>query len=102
MISLEIHGLWNGRPIVDQVSVTKLAEDIENQQKQVTTLALQKVAAQHTSVEPNERAAEFARRTGFTRLDYHYQDNDTWMVVDILQGLPVDGRAPPTSTPYRH
>lgn len=91
MIFLEIHGQWNGRPLSDNASVTKLAEDIEDQQKQITALALQKVAARHTTIEPHERAADFALRAGFTRLDYYYQDNDTWMVVDILQGHPPAG-----------
>jgi hypothetical protein len=90
MIFIEIHGLWNGRPIADNASVTKLADDIEDQQKQITTLALQKLALQKIAdatlgTEPYEKAADFARRLGFTRLDYHYQENDMWMVVDILQ-----------------
>lgn len=90
MIFIEIHGLWNGRPITDNASVTKLADDIEDQQKQITTLALQKISDGNLGIEPYEKAADFARRVGFTRLDYHYQENDTWMVVDILQ--------PPTGT----
>lgn len=85
MIFIEIHGLWNGRPIADNASVTKLADDIEDQQKQITTLALQKISDATLSTEPYEKAADFARRLGFTRLDYHYQENDMWMVVDILQ-----------------
>jgi hypothetical protein len=88
MIFIEIHGLWNGRPITDNASVTKLAENLEDQQMQITTLALQKISDRQPGSEPHEKAAEFARRMGFTRLDYHYQDNDTWMVVDILQDLP--------------
>jgi hypothetical protein len=85
MIFIEIHGLWNGRPIADNASVTKLADDIEDQQKQITTLALQKISDAKLSIEPYEKAADFARRLGFTRLDYHYLENDMWMAVDILQ-----------------
>jgi hypothetical protein len=89
MIFIEIHGFWNGRPIADNASVTKLADDLEDQQKQVTILALQKIADSQLCMEPYEKAADFARRAGFTRLDYHYQENDTWMVVDILQHSPA-------------
>jgi hypothetical protein len=89
MIFIEIHALWNGRPIEDDASVTKLADDLEDQQKQIATLALQKMCDTPPCAAPNERAADFARRLGFTRLDYHYQENDTWMVVDVLQPSPA-------------
>lgn len=86
MIFIEIHGLWNGQLVKDNASVTKLADDLEDQQKQVTTLALQKITAPDSppALQPNEKAAEFARRAGFSKLDYYYQQNNTWMVVDIL------------------
>jgi hypothetical protein len=93
MIFVEIHGLWNGQLIADNASVTKLADDIEDQQKQITALALQKVASGAPDIEPHEKAADFARRAGFTRLDYHYQDNDMWMVVDILHPSAMRGGA---------
>jgi hypothetical protein len=98
MIFIEIHGLWNGRAIADNASVTKLADDLEDQQKQITALALQKISDAQLCIAPYEKAADFARRAGFTRLDYYYQENDTWMVVDILQPLPaVQGSAPVAS-----
>lgn len=92
MIFVEIRGQWKGQPIRDNASVTKLADDLEDQQKQVTALAVQKVAADAAlAIEPHERAAEFARRAGFTQLDYYYQRDDTLMVVDILEaGVPND------------
>lgn len=91
MIFIEIHGLWNGQPVVDNASVTKLADDLEDQQKQVTTLALQKISAPDSppAIEPNEKASEFARRAGFDQLDYYYQQNNTWMVVEILDARPA-------------
>lgn len=99
MIFIEIHGLWNGRPVADNASVMKLAEDIEDQQKQITTLALQIVSdTPSCSIEPRETAADFARRAGFTRLDYYYQANDTWMVVDILQPPPPQPGSTPTKS----
>jgi hypothetical protein len=99
MIFVEIHGLWNGKAVADNASVTKLAEDLEDQQKQITTLALQIVSDNPPcSIEPHEKAADFARRAGFTQLDYYYQSNDTWMVVDILQTQPRGGR----NTALRH
>lgn len=96
MIFVEIHGLWRGRPIRDNASVTKLADDLEDQQKQVTTLALQKIeGTSTTAADPAERAADFARRAGFTQLDYYYQRNDTWMVIDILEGGSKTDLRPP-------
>lgn len=86
MIAIEIHGLWNGQVIQDNASVTKLADDIEDQQKQVTALALQKLSPASTpAIDPAERASDFARRVGFTQLDYYYQSEDTWKAVDILE-----------------
>jgi hypothetical protein len=89
MVFVEIHGMWKGQLILDNASVTKLADDFEDQQKQITALALQKMAApnQPPSIEPDESAAEFALRSGFTRLDYYYQQDNTWMIVDILDPL---------------
>jgi hypothetical protein len=89
MVFVEIHGMWHGQLVLDNASVTKLAEDFEDQQKQITTLALQKMAAPNEppAIAPDESAAAFALRTGFTRLDYYYQQNNTWMVVDILDPL---------------
>ena len=98
MIFIEIHGLWKGRPITDNASVTKLADDLEDQQKQITTLALQKLAEPLPCSDPQEKAADFARRAGFTRLDYHYQDNDVWMVVNILQPPPAANDATPLTS----
>lgn len=99
MIFIEIHGLWNGHPVADNASVTKLADDLEDQQKQVTALALQKISAPDLppAIEPNEKACEFARRAGFDQLDYYYQQDNTWMVVEILDARPEHNPSPVAS-----
>lgn len=97
MIFIEIHGLWNGQPVADNASVTKLADDLEDQQKQVTALALQKMAPDLPAIEPNEKASEFARRAGFDQLDYYYQQDNTWMVVEILDARPAHTPSPAAS-----
>jgi hypothetical protein len=86
MVFVEIHGLWNGQLIFDNASVTQLADDLEDQQKQIITLTLQKMTAsqQPPPLEPEEDASSFAARVGFTRLDYYYQKDNTWFVVDVL------------------
>lgn len=92
MIFIEIHGLWNGQLVQDNASVTQLAHDLEDQQKQITTLTLQKITSPDSPpmIKPNEKAAEYAKRAGFTKLDYYYQANNTWMVVDILESSPAN------------
>jgi hypothetical protein len=86
MVFVEIHGLWNGQLVFDNASVTQLADDLEDQQKQIVTLTLQKMIAPNKppEIEPAEDIGAFATRVGFTRLDYYYQKNNTWFVVDIL------------------
>ncbi|HSB97533.1 MAG TPA: hypothetical protein VLC91_13840 [Spongiibacteraceae bacterium] len=86
MIFVEIHGLWNGETVLDNASVIGLADDLEDQQKQITTLTLQKITAPNPppTVEPEESAAAFAKRAGFSRLDYFYQQDNTWMIVDVI------------------
>jgi len=86
MIFVEIHGLWNGETVLNNASVIGLADNLEDQQKQITTLALQKIAAPNPplAAEPEESAADFATRAGFSRLDYFYQQNNTWMIVDVI------------------
>jgi hypothetical protein len=89
MVFVEIHGLWNGQLVFDNASVTKLADDLEDQQKQIIALTLQKMTApkKPPAIEVDEKASTFATRTGFTRLDYYYQKNNTWFVVDILDSV---------------
>lgn len=89
MIFVEINGQWNGQHIRDNASVTKLADALDDQQRQVAALAVQKVGAD-LPFEPDEDAADFARRAGFTQLDYHYWLDDTWRAVHILQGNPAE------------
>lgn len=88
MTRVNVRGLWKGTPLSETVEL-ELQNELSNQQKQVTALALSSVtsdagARAQTSSDIHESAVDFAMRLGFTKLDYYYEAGGREIVVDIM------------------